>query len=238
MIKQIYIAALLLSWIIAAHTTYAQNVTEDLQRIEQRYATTERLTAEMVYRVYANNKAEDPLQTEDGKVIKKGSKTYQKIGPMETLTTPDYQLVTDHSNQLIVLSQGVENNNALTGVSTEQLRELLKLCKDITYEVLNDRQAQYMMQIPSGEYQQVALVFDRQDFWLNKITLFYRYPQALSGQTGPQEAPRVEIDFTQISTKKRVNDDIFAYNNLLNKSHNQYSLTKEYEHYRLINQLR
>ena len=215
----------------------AQNLAEDLQRMDQAYADAEQLTMQVSYEVFRNATAQEPIQVEKGQIVRRGNQSYQKIGAVETITTAEYQLVADHTHQAVILAAGVNTPTSAGTLSVEQLQTLLQLCDSVEYKAIDPQHMQYTLLIPSSEYQKITITLDRQHYWIKKMVLHYRHGRKFTDAAGAPEAPRLEMTFGNISTRKKVPQDTFAYQNFLDKSHNRYTLNKTYQHYQLINQL-
>lgn len=224
--------------LLAALHVQAQNAVEDFQHINLAYQNHTRLRMEVEYKVYKNASTQEPLQVELGELLRMDGNSYHKIGKVETIATPDYQLVIDHNNKILVLANGAKAATMPGNEMAEQLSKILAYCENVQFEELNKQLGRYDLHLPAGEYSRIEVEFDRKNFLIHRMVLYYREAQELQDEEDSvAEKPRVEMHYRNINTKASIPRHRFSYAPFLSKENQEYHLKKEYQQYQFVNQL-
>lgn len=233
--------SVLIAFALMVFEVQAQNVAEDIRRINAALLKTEQLSFEMTYNVFPDSSSKSPMQTENGKWLKKGSSQYHLLGNIETVRKMgELQLVIDHENKMAVVSaapqvDGDGNMNSFMGIGS--MEALLEQCQSIKYREINGMSVAYDLFPVASEFSKITVVFDRKLFLPLKFMLQYANPVTLvESEEGQTIIPRIEIDFKNTRNTNDVSK-LTDINNYILRKGNSYVLVGPYKDYRLNNYL-
>lgn len=232
---------LLILAIVSSGLVCAQNIEEDLGKINEQY-NLKSLAMDIQYEVYPNHTTLTSIQTETGKVRKEGNKLYYRIGPVETLNTDDYNLVVNHDEKLIALLPVKQAEKVeVPGFIPENVNKLLATCENVAFEVIGKTIHAYHLECSLSEYSKISLIFNNKTFLLEKLKLYYRHSlpeEETDRQAESTEPVRMEITYKNIETKPDFSDNTFNYEKFVTEDGGVYRVNEGYSEYRLISQMR
>ena len=213
---------------------FAQIAKDDFAAINKTYSSSNHLSMKMKYEVFKNKNATSALQVENGEVQRNGNASHTRIAKTETIQTDKYTLIVDHEDKNISVlgsdqTKPSENNDKLYMVDLEKL---LKLCSKVEFKKENDRQNSYLMAIPSSEYSEVKIIYNKKTMFIEKMVLFYSQAQNLEEkEEAPKEPPRLEITYSEINTNPNFSNDDFTYDKFVEKHNGKFRCKELYKGY-------
>lgn len=220
---------------------FSQVAKNDFASINKAYADQEQLSVKVTYQVFRNKTTPVAFSTEKGEVKQKGILRYTRTGDIETVETETYRLIVDHEDKNISLLDIIsrENKNEeMKTVSPVELDELIAMCSKVEFKKLNSTQNCYTLIIPDEQYQEVKLIYNAKNFFIEKLILYYSEKQNLEGKDdGLMEAPRVEITYSDFNTHPDFDQTPFSYNSFLEKRNGKLLAKAAYKAYTVNDQL-
>jgi hypothetical protein len=217
----------------------AQTAVEDIRKINLSF-TGDQVAIQLVYRIYADSVAKEPIQSEEGKWIKSGNAQYQVIGKIETLRKAgDLQITLDHENKVAVLSNApvTPGDEDAAFSSLNVLQEVINECRYVRRRNVNQNLAAYDLYPSASEFSRITVVYDKKLFHPTKMILQYAGTMEYTEQESARSmVPRMEIEFNSIQKNNGLSSlpEITKY---VIKKGNSYELVSPYKEYQFNNYL-
>lgn len=195
--KKYYLLLLCVFTVLAGQ---AQQVREDLIRINQAYKDMPQWNIEVVYRAQEGNTPAAEEDIQKGVIVKSKNYLYHRMGKMETLVQDSLRMIVDHDRKVMVLAPG-KTDSIPANVPAAQIEAALKKCTRVIalkknqvkgYELWMDKEGKEKV---SFTYHPGTYLIDRFEFFYSKIMLngvekenlrlevTYKYPDAASAET-------------------------------------------------------
>jgi hypothetical protein len=217
----------------------SQVAKEDFARINKIYAEHPRISVKMKYEVFKNRSAVTALSSETGEVKKKEGASYDRIGPIETITNKEYKLIVDHDDKnisILGILQGEKSSDK--DLYPVDLEKLIGVCEKVEFKKLNEKQACYTMTIPGTGYEEVKMIYNTTSFLIEKLILYSNEKQNLENNDGgAKETPRMEITYSDYQTEPDLKNTPFTYGAFLEKKEGKLVAKPAYQTYTVHEQL-
>jgi len=230
----IYICFILLG--LGSMTAHAQQASTDLKKVNASYESAAVVSQKVSYKSYANYADKTPYETLTGEIIRSKGNVYNKIGPVEIITTSTYTFSIDHEEKTMVL---LPKSSAGSAMPTEvDYEALLAICSEVKYASLSSSSASYTMVFPSEEYEKVTVTFNTKSFYIQKLDLYYKTMETYAeNEKTVTTKPKLEIVYSELKSRSDLTDSFFTYDTfLLKQSTNKYICKEPYTSYQFINQ--
>jgi len=231
----LYISFVLISFVFVP--AWSQQASIDLKKINAFYEQTSVTGHSISYKSYANYTDKNPYEVLTGEIIRNKDNVYNKIGPVEIITTPAYTFSIDHEEKTMVLlpksTSGVQ-----MPIETDYV-SLLSICSAIKYTSISSNSASYTLVFPSEEYEKITITFHPTYFCIQKLELYYKMVETYSENDKTLTTkPKMEIVYSEIKKMPEVTDAFFTYDTfLIKQSTNRYICKEPYSGYQFINQI-
>lgn len=218
---------------------FAQNASADFYRINKAYQASGNLLVTMKINAYRSWSDKVSYEQKNCTIKKSKGQKYMNIEQAVSILNANYSLTIDHEQRKILLLPARVTDNPYS--EQEMLMPkldsvLLKLCKKVEFNKEADGNYSYQFLFERGEYEKLKIVFSPRSYLLQKITFYYREAQQFDGY-GPEQKPRMEIQYTKTEFPKTMNESDFTYANYLVKEGSKLVCRSPYKTYELINQL-
>lgn len=213
----------------------AQNAKEDFARINKAYAETSRLSMRIVYTVYSNHTSLNAIDRQEGTYKKENANYSNSLMGAETIVNNSKMLTINREHKTMRLSPAKPyNSGAMAGVDLETI---LKSYKKIEFLNWGKKEKGYVIHFRDGQsaLSRCELHFSTETYLVTRMVLYYSTDMEFSEDgTGRAEKPRVELDFTEISTNPRFSKEefdlgkyiVFGKKNTLNPAYQDYYFTE------------
>ena len=223
-------------WTFMSGSLIAQEFKADLKRINQAYKNAPTLAMNVDYIVFESWENDVQIQHEKGKIKKSGASVYSKIGPLESVQNEWYSLVVDHDDKTIAIFRkyGDENevdpNQVFNG-----LDRVLDDCTPVSFKKTGKKQGVYSFGFPEqmSQYGKAEITFSLENYFFERMVLYYAEEQDLDDDKKNESAPRLEISYSDISTHPSA-ENWFDYSKYLVLKNKQFSCRSMYSDYQII----
>ena len=216
-----------------------QNASADFYRINKAYQASENLLVVMKINAYRSWADKVSYEQKNCTIKKNGPQKYTNIEQAITIANKNYSLTVDHEQKKILLlpARITETPFSDREILMPKLDSvLLKVCKKVEFNKEADGNHSYQFTMEAGDYEKMKIVFSPKTYLLQRITFYYRDAQQFDGY-GPEQKPRLEIQYTKTEFPKSMDESDFTYANYLVKQGNKLVCRPQYKSYQLINQL-
>ncbi|NQY10004.1 MAG: hypothetical protein HRT71_10905 [Flavobacteriales bacterium] len=225
--------------------TTEESAVKDLAKVNKQLSSASSLHLKMTYATYKNWTATKPLHTEFGELKTKGQNKYQKIGPLEMVTTDKFNFTIHHTDKFITLQASSKKDvsseaSAKEDVMPFDITALNKMCSSITKMKLANNLTGYSFNVRPGlsEYARVDIIFDANTFFIKKMVLFSDTPESYGDQSEAKQKARMEITYTEVITSAKFKAETFTYSKYLLGKGQQAKLKEAYKDHNFIYQPR
>lgn len=209
----------------------AQDIYQDIARINKSYENISQLEMKSEYRWFASRTAVEPIHTANGFLQRSPNGSYHKLGPTETLINQEYAISVNHEEKIVLLQIAPEKIEPLP--LEIPLDTLLGICKSYSFEEFGGKPS-YLIEIKSAyadKFDKMRFVFNPRTYLIDQVILF-----PLEDPDAPGEFPRLEIDFFEVKTDVDFEMDLSEDRFVIQKESSWY-LKPAYTDYRLLNLL-
>lgn len=232
-------------WSFSRGQVTAQKAPEDFKKINLTYQENSTFSMEVDYKVYKNWVTETVLQSEKGMVKNANNKSYFKIGKVENIKTPTYQLIADHEDKNIAIMSIYGDSPEAINVEGDaflfNLKKLFKMCEKVIFKKVNSEQNSYEIIFPKGfsEYEKVKIYYNQATYFIEKMVLYYGLKQNLEDPDDEEnlEKPRIEMTYSNINTNPSFTKNTFSYSKYVIKKGDSVILRENYKGYTLTDKL-
>ena len=223
-------------YLLGMSLSQAQVLREDISKINKTYEQYEELAFNVSYALYDQHVGGELVQLEKGYFHKSGDLLKNKISAFTTIQNDDYSLIIDDEEKNIIISEiYTKKPRGKQEMHLVQLDTLLKLCTEVNSTPIDDQQFLHSMKLKSNEFSQVDITYDRQQYLINKIVIYYKGEKKVFGEEDtPISQPRVEIIYTDFDGKPDFPKDAFTYQPFLTQKAGQLSCNADYKNYEFI----
>lgn len=231
---------LLLALLFVCTLVKAQTASKDFVLINEAYAKAKSVSMQVNYTLFKSWSSNDILQKQTGEMKWKGpNQLYTRIGESETFRFSDYLMSVNHENKRVMLMAVVGNdNNSQSKTSFGKIDTLLKFCKTVDYSKEPDGNAAYTLTFDKKyELGKVKITFNTKTWFITQLIFFYNLPlQMPEGAETVEYITRLQIDYTNISTRAAISDTELSYNKYILMKNNKPELRKEFSAYTFSDQ--
>ncbi|MEL6658119.1 MAG: hypothetical protein AAFR36_16795 [Bacteroidota bacterium] len=213
-----------------------QDLQTELQKINAAYSELDKLSIEMSFSVYGDWQKHRHLQTESGKLDKRGSDLYYKVGDLEYLSTPDYHLLCDHEQRQIAILKVFGQQ---VSPQLEQIIPLLQMTIDqlesFSLEQISEYQRRWTLNLPAqrSTYARIIIEYDTRRYYITALRLYYGAAQPSIDSTLP---PRMDIEYYRINDQPVFQSSDFSISRFLRRSSSGFKAQHAYASYEVIDQ--
>lgn len=216
-----------------------QNASADFYRINKAYQASDKLLVVMKINAYRSWTDKVSYEQKNCTIKKSGPQKYTNMEQAITIANTNYSLTVDHEQKKILLlpARITETPFSDREMLIPKLDSvLLKVCKKVEFSKEADGNYCYQFIMERGDYEKMKIVFSPKTYLLQRITFYYREAQQFDGY-GPEQKPRLEIQYSKTEFPKDINEADFTYADYLVKQGSKLVCRPQYKSYQLINQL-
>ena len=197
---------------------YAQNFASDIKNINSFYEKS-KIELKIMYKGYSGWETQNIHEQFEGKIKKSGNLKYEQMSQFETIYSDSFYLTVDNLNKKIgiyPLSKNTPTKLATLGMLDSVSSKLMN-SKNVIYSEDSKGLGVYEITLPAQiGLAKVSIVFNKTDFSLKKLVLFY-YGQSENSnpRTTGTEKYRVEMVYLETNIKPRFSANEFTYANYL-----------------------
>lgn len=219
---------LLIVYLLGIHSlSNAQNLKEDIKRINDSYFSASSFQQDMYFQLFASSDSEQALESYKAFIQRQGKSYFMRKGEIESLTNEKFTLLIDHDSKAISVQKAVENEMNPTG--GVDLDEVLKICSKTEFESKSGNKGIYHFYLENYAYKKMSVEFDRKSFFILKIIMY----------AADEENPyRAEISFSNIKKEVRFPINTFSEERYLSHNAGKYSPNSSFATYQLLNYIR
>jgi hypothetical protein len=196
----------------SAITASAQDVREDLRRVNRQYEEAEKLSMSLTYTLYPSPASKEAEKTYAGFYRKDGQNIHSKLMDTETLQNASYTVMADEENKILLLSAPGKKGFA---PGQQDLDKYLAYCssvkftEDKTYKI-------YTLAFKKGtvEFSEIVLYIDKKSYLFGKMTVYMHPSKELteSGYAEGQATARSKPirNSARMSSQKKISSAIRA----------------------------
>jgi hypothetical protein len=232
-IKAVLLFFMLLSSLIVS----AQNVKEEIKKINAAFENTSSISMDISYAAFSNYYSTKPLETTRGSFKKNGNNYWSKMEEVEMCQNEKCMIYADNEEKQIIISnppgkpKGKELYMNLDTLMKYEFKSQIK-----TFGSFNRITFEYNDQDGLREYSKMDIYYDTKTYFINKCVLFYAEEMSTDQEEkGPMDKPRLEISYTNISFSE-TDKSIFSESNYFLQSGNKISGKGIYKNFEIIDQ--
>lgn len=218
--------SLIIHLLFLGSISHAQNIKEDIQKINENYVIEGSFQQEIRFQLFASYETKEALQSYTALIQKEGKSSYMKRGKVESLSNENFSLLVDHESKAIILQGAVQKD--MSSISDVKLDSMLSLCSKTEFESKKGNLGIHHFYFKDYRYDKVSFEFSRSSYLIKKMTLYSR----------ADESPmRVEISFFNVRKQPNFPKNTFSANRYLDQKAGVYSPNANYSDYQLLNYL-
>lgn len=188
----------------------------EIEKINRRYTALTQLHTEVDYVMYATHTSTKPIDTQRATLSRSGDLYLYKLGPIETLTTPQYSITVDYEDQELIMDKVRKKpSETLIGWDTNTA---LAACDKVLVSSSSSTVGQTLirMDLPLPEVEQFDLRFNAATHMLQRVTLYYRDSEEWEDGQGETKA-RMQIIYHSQNTNPVFAKDLFLLDRFVRK---------------------
>ena len=218
----------------------AQTASKDFVLINEAYSKAKSVSMQVNYTLYKSWFSNDILQKQSGEMKwKTANQMYSRMGESETFRFSDYLMSVNHENKRIILMAVIgTDNSSQSKTSMGKIDTLLKFCKTVEYTKEPEGHAAYTLTFDKKyEFGKVKITFNTKTWFITQLIFFYNLPlQMPEGAETVEYITRLQIDYSNISTRAAISDADLSYNKYILLQNNKPELRKEFSSYTFSDQ--
>jgi hypothetical protein len=202
---------------------HSQDLTNELLSINKHYENLKNFEAKISYKTYADFTSDKVVETKTMLVKIQGNNLYNKIDGTEMIKTSDFVLLKSDEDKTITLFDPSSFANPLPSYGLDStINGFLKICK--SQKIVKDGKTTNRIKLdcPSPQYHNVEIIYDKNDYSLQKIVIFYDVND---------QKTRFEIEYITQKLNSSFDKDVFTFEKYLKKVKNNYELESVYKDY-------
>lgn len=202
---------------------FAQNLRNDIAKINANYSTEKSFKLQMTISLLKNDKE---VESNTYNYLQHKSSSLFKIGKISTIVLDDFLLVIDERVQNIILSSSSIGNPFKVSGSYDSL---LDLAKSYKFEVLDSgKKNKYTLIFKKSIYKKIEIIFNPNNYQLNLVKIYYTNKK--------KKEPTKVLQFLYgVSERLSATDKIkLNKNTYLIQSDNKIKLAPRFKNYDLI----
>jgi hypothetical protein len=204
------------------------DVKAELKKINSAYENVSMLSENVNYILYADHKSQKVLESQQGYSRKKGSLYHLKYGQLEKVSSANANLILDHENMYVVVDKRRTTKRAY---QIENLDSLLNTYSEISLSESGTENRIISVKYAESNIAAIHVYYGKKSFLINRIIIYYSKSTPNQKVNTP---PRVEITYTDISTKPQFSTDEFSTDKIVTKINGKYVLRPKYQKYTLL----
>ena len=213
------------------------SIVADFKKMNEVYDQFNDVSVNVMYTLFSDYSTDKPIETKNGFYKKHNKLHLTKTDNIEMLQTPDYFIVKDSKNKKVLLSKPISKfKPKLTLVA---LDSMLSFCSKVK---MTETKTQKMYKMHYDKlglmgFEDVDILMGKENYLIQKMVIYYIRPmQKTEGKTEKTIRPRLEISFTDYSTKAQPSI-LFSEHNYIKNTNNKFEVSSLCNGYSLINQL-
>lgn len=220
----------------ACLTAQKAAVRQEIEQINRAYAQLTTLRTTMDYVMYATHApGAKEIDRQHAVLSRKGDAYHYRIGEIETLTTPDFNVAADHEDKVLTLDR-VRNPS----VRSEQqfgldLNTTLEACDTVLLSEPTPGTKKITLDIALPDLERAELYFHAQTHLMQKVVLFYRETEEWE-EGKPETKARMELLYRKQDTAPAFAKDLFSVSRFAQKMGGKYVPAPQFKAYNFINQ--
>lgn len=213
---------------------FAQNVKQDILRINEAYESPKGFSASVFYKWYPTYTSQVASQEIEGAIRKKGKFYFTDYGQSELLINQHYTVVVSHQEKMVMIRPS-SDELMQQGFSID-LDSALSWCSAAQFSKIRSDQYAIRLEFASGKYQAVKVFYHPQTYFIQQITFYFR-DKIRSTENGQPAPPRMEIHYKDVRIDGRFKSDTFSEKRYFQKMGKTPLLHNTFAQYQLMNLL-
>lgn len=200
--------------------------------VEKYYDNVANYSYKINYSFYENEKATRAIESYEGMVLKFNNVKYQKINKVEFVDFGDKNVMLNHDDKLIQISQ-IENNNSpiliKTFLTLFPVHKILEEKEQFVCTLSNEKMNQ-------TNIKEVIIFINKKDFSLKKEQfIYFGKNEVIKGnQKIIIDNPKLEISFIPRTINNDLDRELIKKSNYYNLQNNKVVVSNKYKTYKLI----
>lgn len=212
----------------------AQNIGEDLIKLNDAYAKIENISMQIKYSVFFDGKQESN-ETEVGIIKKSKNKVYTNEFSSESLVNDEYQIIVDHSNKVLIVDY-VDKTKSTSSLDKLNVDSLLKGFELVEFKGITESNLKlYHLSYKYGDVSFVELWLDVKTGFLSKINIHYRGKMEVA--EGKFSKVMASVEYNKIQSNITFSQYTFSEKQYVSITKKEVELASKYKEYQLINHL-
>lgn len=223
--KYIHTSVFILLFNLVGFTSYAQNLVEDMGKMQQSYAALDNYHGEITTLTYGdlNNK---PIDSRKMEVRKKGNSFFYELDGMKMIYNENYTLTSNTKSKVIAFQKTPKQTKSPFEVVPD-IKEILKKYQDVEYKGVVDGAKLYVVKNPRDIISTVELYIDAQTFLMTKLV--YHYNPKLK-----RDQKKSVILMKNMSTNPQFSTDLFSEKKYVTIKGEKVKLNSRYQQFELV----
>ncbi len=166
----IYFLLIVLSW---AYKTYAQDIEQEIRNM-QSVAESEFISCKMRFETYFEEIKGEPVDVNNGKMIKKGDEYYQQIDHFEMIKSEQANLMINHEMRTIAcLPQELPDASTMFAPDQLSVNGLLSMCESYQHRSFPGNKRVFELNFENQIWDKVIIEYDKNTYLPGRIEYYY-----------------------------------------------------------------
>lgn len=207
------------------NASFAQDVKDELIKINEAFTNSRSLYVEVTYNVFEKGSPQ-ALETENSIFYKTNNLSYYKLKDVETVTEDSLQVIVDHAKKVIMLMPKA-TSVANSAPMSQTIEAALKKCTKVNRLNMKGSKG-FELFIDGEEYDRISFSYNSKTYQLFDISFYYK---KLMLKDGEKENIRMKMGY-RYPKENKMND--LTLHSFVNKSTGSYAVNDRFKAYQLV----
>jgi hypothetical protein len=206
-----------------------------IEKINNYYGKTPNFKTEVGYNLYKDHTSDETIERDTAVIVRFSGSTWFKMGAIETISDGKYDLMINHDDKVIVLS----NYKDADAVKLPHLAldSLLKQCDQFKTDNYGAVGCLYL-NFATSEAKGISICYNTADFSLYSLTTYYRNERKFDENPNARTyIPRLEIRYLKTDTSPKIETQRIKHTWFVKQSGKSFKATEKFKGYQIFNQI-
>lgn len=217
---------LLVLMVVFSYQLYAQNIADDLKKMNALNQKTDQIHAQLTVKIYASEEDKTPSITQHYEIKKKGQALYYKIDQNRMLMNSSCVLMINDKDKSVLYTKSTGQAVPEQNMMNINMDSLVKAYDSVQYKGTKNEQKHYVLHKKGSPIPTIEIYFDVNGTSISKLVYHYN-------KTMYPENNLVEINYTKWNYSPQFAADEFSEKKYVASVNNKLQLTAILKGYKL-----
>lgn len=218
---------------------FSQNSRSDLQKINEKFLTCQKLSVNIIYKVYPSFSSVTPIEETNTRYLKQGNKFLSEMGEFTLLQNSKYFVAIDFSGKTIAINTPVKPEQLFGGINFD-IDSLIKYGAKVKHENFSSTEKRiviFLNEDLKDEIERFEIFYDPETFIPSKLVFYYAYAISADDEGKlPEEKPRIEIVYSNIDFNPSISEKAFSADEIFTESRGEFLAGLRFKDFQILDQ--